>query len=83
MFRQATLALLFLAACEPSDPCTYHEATAQCAAYSVCAQCSGSDCTSWFEAEDGTGRSWTCDGDHDGNGYEDCIDEIDAATCSF
>lgn len=39
--------------------------------------------TVWY-ATDGSNRSWPCDGiDSDGNGIEDCIDDMTAAACTF
>ncbi len=75
------LLLSLLAACSPYElDCTYIAADTYCDASSIC--CDGYSCA-WY-AEDGSGRSWECDGsDRDGNGYEDCVDDLIDATCEF
>lgn len=74
---------LAIAGCEPYDPCDLHDGGAYCDDYLVCAQCSGSECQTWFEDPD-SGRTFVCDGrDRDGNGYENCVDDHTDATCSF
>lgn len=88
MTRLALALALALSGCSsmPEVSCEYMPADANCSASSYCLTCYDAACATYSEewfAEDGSGRSWLCDGDNDGSGYPDCIEDMVAATCDF